>query len=67
MDRTLTGTTKLGHCRPGGNVNAGVHHTSQVFRIGLVDWILWHINLCRLFDAKSIFIQTISSISNNSV
>ena len=30
-------------------------------------WVLWHINLCRLFNAKSIFIQIISSISNNSV
>ena len=33
----------------------------------LVVWGLWHINLCRLFNAKSIFIQIISSISNNSV
>ena len=33
----------------------------------LVDWILWQINLCRLFNAKSIFMQIISSISNNSV
>ena len=24
-------------------------------------WVLWHINLCRLFNAKSIFIQIISS------
>ena len=23
--------------------------------IGLVCWVLWHINLCRLFNAKSIF------------
>ncbi len=30
-------------------------------------WVLWHINLCRLFNAKSIFIQINSSISNNSV
>ena len=22
----------------------------------LVGWVLWHINLCRLFNAKSIFI-----------
>ena len=28
---------------------------------------LWHINHCRLFNATSIFIQIISSISNNSV
>ena len=30
----------------------------------LVGWVLWHINLCRLFNAKS---KIISSISNNSV
>ena len=30
-------------------------------------WVLWHINFCRLFDAKLIFIQINSSISNNSV
>ena len=30
-------------------------------------WILWHINLSRLFNAKSIFIHIISHISNNSV
>ena len=23
----------------------------------LVGWVLWHINLCRLFNAKSIFIR----------
>ena len=22
---------------------------------GLVSWVLWHINLCKLFNAKSIF------------
>ena len=32
-----------------------------------VGWVLWHINLCRLFNAKSIFMQIVSSISNNSV
>ena len=32
----------------------------------LVAWVLWNINFCRLFNAKSIFIQIISSISNNS-
>ena len=25
----------------------------------LVGWILWHINLCRLFNTKSIFIQIV--------
>ena len=37
--------------------------------IGLV-WfglVLWHINNCSLFNAKSIFIHINSSISNNSV
>ena len=33
----------------------------------LVGRVLWDINLCRLFNAKSIFKQIISSISNNSV
>ena len=32
-----------------------------------VGWVLWHINLCRLFNAKSIFMQIVSSISKNSV
>ena len=27
-------------------------------------WVLWHIDLCRLFKAKSIFIQINNSISN---
>ena len=29
--------------------------------------VLWHINFYKLFNAKSIFIQIISSVSNNSV
>ena len=36
----------------------------------MVGWLvgfLWHINLWRLFNAKSIFIQIFSSVSNNSV
>ena len=33
----------------------------------LVGWILWYITHCRLFNAKFIFVQLISSISNNSV
>ena len=32
-----------------------------------VGWFLWYINLCRLFNAKSILMPIISSISNNSV
>ena len=39
----------------------------KISMICKVGWFLWHINLCRLFNAKSIFIQIISSISNNSV
>ena len=34
---------------------------------GWLFWVLWHINLCRLFNALSIFIQIVSCISNNSV
>ena len=33
----------------------------------LVGWVLWHINICSLVNAKSIFMQIVSSISNNSV
>ena len=33
---------------------------------GLVCLVLWHINICRLFNAKSIFMQIVSPISNNS-
>ena len=33
----------------------------------LVVWVLWHINLCKLFNAKSIFKHITSCISNNSV
>ena len=29
----------------------GDHHTYIIW--GLVDWVLWYINLCRLFNAKS--------------
>ena len=36
-------------------------------QVEMVGWVLEHINLCRLFNAKSIFIQINSSISNNSV
>ena len=35
--------------------------------VNLFVWVLWHINLCWLFNDKSIFIQINSSISNNSV
>ena len=33
----------------------------------ILAYFFWHINLCRLFKAKSIFIQIITFISNNSV
>ena len=33
----------------------------------LVVWVLWHVKLSRYFNDKSIFIQIISFISNNSV
>ena len=35
--------------------------------LSLFVWILCHINLCRLFNTKSIFVQINSFISNNSV
>ena len=46
-----------------------VYISSKFFFISswLVVCVLWHINLCRLFKAKFIFLQIISSNSNNSV
>ena len=41
-------------------------HTNEIVH-WLVGWVLWHINPCRLFNAKSIFIQINSSISNKSI
>ena len=38
-----------------------------VFNCRLLFLVLWHINLCRLSNTKSIFIQINNSISNNSV
>ena len=38
-------------------------HTLEV----LFSLVSWHINHCRLFNAKSIFIRINGSISNNSV
>ena len=40
-----------------------VYHMNDVV-VGCLG--LWHLNLCWLFNAKSIFIQIICSISNNS-
>ena len=32
----------------------------------IVGWVLWHINLCRLFNTKTIFMQIVSSVLNDS-
>ena len=45
----------------------GFNLSREMFLMDMVGWVLWHINLCRLFNAKSIFLQIIWSISNNSV
>ena len=63
-----------------GNVNGYVSHVLFTYirltvtessihsKIGLlVCWVLWHINLCWLFNAKSVFMWITSSILNNSV
>ena len=36
-------------------------------RSSLFVWVLWHVNLCTLYNAKSIFMQINTSISKNSV
>ena len=40
---------------------------SLKIQFSLFVWVLWHINLCRLFNAKFIFIQINSFISSNTV
>ena len=41
----------------------GIHADGTTrWRFGLVWWVLWHINLSRLFNAKSIFMWIICSI-----
>ena len=39
------------------------HLSEQEVGLFLFVWVLWHINICRLFNAKSILIQINSSIS----
>ena len=39
----------------------------SIFTIILIGLVLWHINHCKLFNAKSIFIHINSYISNYSV
>ena len=36
-----------------------VYRTCNFLLIWLFVWILWHINLCRLFNAKSIFMKIV--------
>ena len=50
------------------NCEAQVHIPDYVAHPSwLVVWVLWYINFLKLFNAKSIFIQIISPISNDSV
>ena len=55
----------LCHTRPFG----GARDNACIYKLVVVGCYLglWHINLCRLFNAKSIFIQIIIFISNNSI
>ena len=52
---------------------AASYHINQCFIGALTNEkltgirVIWHINLCRLFNAKYTFIQIINSISNNSI
>ena len=38
-----------------GSLVSCLTHKQKMILFGLVCWVLWHINLCRLFNAKSIF------------
>ena len=48
-------------------IDIPIKESEQKFRLVCFGLVLWHINHCRLFNVKSIFIQINSSISNNSV
>ena len=54
-----------------GPLESGAVVTYWVLNMGEIDsvfvWVLWHIKLRRLLNAKSMFIQINSSFSNNSV
>ena len=49
------------------NVDKIILRLKSKWFVCLFVWVLWQINICRLFNDKSIFIQINSSISNNSV
>ena len=55
---------KSGSKRPDHKYNMNVIFCLVVY---VFVWVLWDINLWWLFNAKTIFIQINSSISNNSV
>ena len=44
---------------PFNNNNDLFTHSYMVLIGWLVGWVLWHINLCRLFNAKSIFMKIV--------
>ena len=48
-------------------VDSSVQGFEYYLKKNLFVWVLWHINLCRLFNAKCIFMQLNTSISDNSV
>ena len=47
--------------------NLKLYPITDPYKICLFVWVLWHINLCWLFNTKSIFIQINSFVSNNLV
>ena len=50
--------------------NTCIYTYTRIYKriyIYIVSCILWHIILCRLFNARSILMQIFSTISNNSV
>ena len=65
--RTLVGE-HLPVCRDAADWNLSMNMNKyKLLRMCLFAWTLWHINICRLFNAKCIFIQISYSISNNLV
>ena len=52
------------HPQPSPNVALQQHQAQPLPQEWLVGWVLWHINLCRLFNAKSIFMKIVLFTKN---
>ena len=40
-------------------MSSGLYKNSYLQTIGLVGWVVWYVHLCRLFNAKFIFMKIV--------